>query len=310
VPARRLDGTALSAQIRRDLIPRVAAFTAARGRPPGLTVVLAGTRPESEIYVRNKIKAVTEAGCRADLVRLDEADSLTAALQAVDRLNRADDVDAILVQSPLPPGMGRGAEQRMFDAIHPAKDVDGFHPENVGRLVQKRPTLVACTPLGCIELLEREQIPLAGRSAVVLGRSDIVGKPMALLLMHRDATVTICHSRTQNVAAVARSADILVAAVGQPAFVTRDFVRPGATIIDVGINVLTAVADVDRIFGEKSAKRQTFDRKGSVLVGDVHPEAEEIAGAITPVPGGVGPLTIAMVLRNTITAAELRAGMV
>ena len=287
----------------------MAAFTAARGRPPGFTVVLAGSRPESEIYVRNKIKAVAEAGCRGDLIRLSESDSLTSALRAVDRLNRDDSVDAILVQSPLPPGMGRGAEQRIFDAIDPAKDVDGFHPENVGRLVQKRPTLVACTPLGCIELLEREKIPLAGKSAVIIGRSDIVGKPMALLLMHRDATVTICHSRTENLAAVARSADILVAAIGRPAFVTRDFVRPGATVVDVGINVLTSADDVDRVFGEASAKRQAFDRKGSVLVGDVHPEVEQVAGAITPVPGGVGPLTIAMVLRNTITAAELRAGM-
>ena len=287
----------------------MAAFTAARGRPPGFTVVLAGSRPESEIYVRNKIKAVAEAGCRGDLIRLSESDSVTTALQAVDRLNRDDAVDAILVQSPLPPGMGRGAEQRIFDAIDPAKDVDGFHPQNVGRLVQKRPTLVACTPLGCIELLEREKIPLAGKSAVVIGRSDIVGKPMALLLMHRDATVTICHSRTENLAAVARSAEILVAAIGRPAFVTRDFVRPGATVVDVGINVLTSADDVDRVFGVSSAKRQAFDRKGSVLVGDVHPEVEQVAGAITPVPGGVGPLTIAMVLRNTITAAELRAGM-
>jgi len=309
VPARRLDGSALSAHIRSELVPRVAAFTAARGRPPGFTVVLAGSRPESEIYVRNKIKAVAEAGCRGDLIRLSESDSLTSALQAVDRLNRDDAVDAILVQSPLPPGMGRGAEQRIFDAIDPAKDVDGFHPQNVGRLVQKRPTLVACTPLGCIELLEREKIPLAGKSAVIIGRSDIVGKPMALLLMHRDATVTICHSRTENLAAVARSADILVAAIGRPAFVTRDFVRPGATVVDVGINVLTSADDVDRVFGVSSAKRQAFDRKGSVLVGDVHPEVEQVAGAITPVPGGVGPLTIAMVLRNTITAAELRAGM-
>jgi methylenetetrahydrofolate dehydrogenase (NADP+)/methenyltetrahydrofolate cyclohydrolase len=202
--------------------------------------------------------------------------------------------------------MGADAEQRVFDAVDPRKDVDGFHPENVGRLVQKRPRLVACTPLGCIELLEREGIPLAGRHAVVIGRSDIVGKPMALLLLHRDATVTICHSRTRDLPRIAAEADVLVAAVGRPGFVTRAFVKPGATVIDVGINELTAEADVHRFFGEGSPKRQTFVNKGKVLIGDVHPEVAEVAGALTPVPGGIGPLTIAMVLRNTITAAELR----
>ena len=308
MPARRLDGVAVAAQIRAELVPRVTAFAAAHGRPPGLAVVLVGARPESEIYVRNKVKTVSEAGCHADLVRLDEAVSLDDALETVRRLNADDAIDAILVQSPLPPQMGPHAEQRVFDLIDPAKDVDGFHPENVGRLVQKRPTLVACTPLGCIELLEREKIPLAGRSAVVIGRSDIVGKPMALLLLHRDATVTICHSRTVDLPRVAASADVLVAAVGRPGFVTRDFVKPGATVVDVGINVLTREGDLYRFFGPDSPKRRTFAQKGSVLIGDVHPEVAAVAGALTPVPGGVGPLTIAMVLRNTITAAELRKG--
>jgi methylenetetrahydrofolate dehydrogenase (NADP+)/methenyltetrahydrofolate cyclohydrolase len=306
LPARRLDGVAVAAQIRSQLVPRVSAFTAAHGRPPGLAVVLAGARPDSEIYVRNKIKAVSEAGCRADLVRLDETASLEGALEAVRQLNADDTIDAILVQSPLPAQMGPGAEQRVCDLIDPAKDVDGFHPENVGRLVQKRPTLVACTPLGCIELLERERIPLAGRAAVVIGRSDIVGKPMALLLLHRDATVTICHSHTVDLRRVAASADVLVAALGRPGFVTPEFVKPGATVIDVGINVLTAEADVHHFFGPESPKRRTFSQKGRVLIGDVHPDVEAVAGALTPVPGGVGPLTIAMVLRNTITAAELR----
>jgi methylenetetrahydrofolate dehydrogenase (NADP+)/methenyltetrahydrofolate cyclohydrolase len=306
VAARRLDGAKVAAQIRAELVPRVAAFAAARGRPPGLAVVLAGQRPESEIYVRNKLKAVSDAGCRAELFRLDEHAALDDALATVARLNADPHVDAILVQSPLPEGMGRDAEQRVFDAVAPAKDVDGFHPENVGRLVQKRPTLVACTPLGCIELLEREAIPLAGKHAVVIGRSDIVGKPMALLLLHRDATVTICHSRTMDLRRIAASADVLVAAVGRPGFVTRDFVKPGATVIDVGINVLTTQADVDLFFAADSPKRRTFAQKGSVLIGDVHPEVEHVAGALTPVPGGVGPLTIAMVLRNTLTAAELR----
>jgi methylenetetrahydrofolate dehydrogenase (NADP+)/methenyltetrahydrofolate cyclohydrolase len=308
VAARRLDGAALAAHIRTELVPRVAAFAAARGRPPGLGVVLAGHRPESEIYVRNKLKRVADAGCRADLIRLDEGASLDEALATVARLNADEAIDAILVQSPLPAGMGASAEQRVFDAIDPAKDVDGFHPQNVGRLVQKRPTLVACTPLGCIELLEREQIPLAGRHAVVIGRSDIVGKPMALLLLHRDATVTICHSKTADLPRLAASADVLVAAVGRAGFVTRDFVKPGATVIDVGINVLTDERDVLRFFGADSPKRRSFAQKRSVLIGDVHPEVEAIAGALTPVPGGVGPLTVAMVLRNTITAAELRAG--
>jgi methylenetetrahydrofolate dehydrogenase (NADP+)/methenyltetrahydrofolate cyclohydrolase len=304
-----LDGAAWAARIRQELVPRAQQFAARHGRPPGLAVVLAGANPASEIYVRNKLKAVADAGCRAELFRLDETASLDEALATVARLNAADDVDAILVQSPLPRGMGADAEPQVFDAVDPAKDVDGFHPRNVGLLVQKRPALVACTPLGCAELLDREEIPLKGRHAVVIGRSDIVGKPMALLLLHRDATVTICHSRTERLAEVARSADVLVAAIGRPGFVTRDFVKPGATVIDVGINRLDQPADVHRFFADGSPRRRQFAAKGSVLIGDVHPEVAEIAGALTPVPGGVGPLTIAMVLRNTITAAELRASV-
>ena len=305
--ARKLDGVACAARLREDVAPRITAFQQRYGRPPGLAVVLAGQNPASEVYVRNKIKTVSEAGCRADLLRLDQSASADEALALVRKLNADDAVDAILVQSPLPDGMGRDAEQRIFDAVEPAKDVDGFHPHNVGLLVQKRPTLVACTPLGCIELLEREGIPIRGKTAVVIGRSDIVGKPMALLLLHRDATVTICHSRTVGLPELARTADILVAAIGRPGFVTRDFVKPGATVIDVGINSLTDRADVERIFPEGSRKRIQFSEKGSVLVGDVHPDVEAVAGAMTPVPGGVGPITVAMVLRNTVTAAELRA---
>ena len=298
---------ACAARIREDLAPRIAAFATRHGRPPGLGVVLAGQNPASEVYVRNKIKTVSAAGCRAELFRLDRSATLDEALALVGRLNADEAIDAILVQSPLPEGMGKDAEQRVFDAIDPAKDVDGFHPYNVGLLVQKRPALVACTPLGCIELLEREGIPLKGQHAVVIGRSDIVGKPMAMLLLHRDATVTICHSRTAGLPGIAKTADILVAAIGRPGFVTRDFIKPGATVVDVGINTLTNEADVNRIFPAGSRKRAAFAEKGSVLVGDVHPDADEIAGAVTPVPGGVGPLTVAMVLRNTVTAAELRA---
>lgn len=305
--ARRLDGVACATRIRQDVAPRIAAFQHRHGRPPGLGVVLAGRNPASEVYVRNKIKTVGESGCRAELFRLDQSASLVEALALVRKLNDDEAIDGILVQSPLPEGMGADAEQQVFDAIDPAKDVDGFHPFNVGLLVQTRPALVACTPLGCIELLEREGIPMRGQHAVVIGRSDIVGKPMAMLLLHRDATVTICHSRTVDLAAIARTADILVAAIGRPGFVTADFVKPGATVVDVGINTLTAAAEVERIFEAGSRKRAVFAEKGTVLVGDVHPGVEAVAGAITPVPGGVGPLTVAMVLRNTVTAAELRA---
>jgi methylenetetrahydrofolate dehydrogenase (NADP+)/methenyltetrahydrofolate cyclohydrolase len=294
--------------MRAEVQPRVAAFTTRHGRPPGLAVVLAGAHPASEIYVRNKIATVTEHGCRGELHRLPATASLAEALALVARLNADDSVDGILVQSPLPAGMGADAEQQVFDAVDPAKDVDGFHPTNVGLLVQKRQALVACTPLGCAELLDREEIPLRGRHAVVIGRSDIVGKPMALLLLHRDATVTICHSRTEDLPGICRTADVLVAAVGRPAFVTADFVKPGATVIDVGINRLTERALVERVFAGGSPKRRQFEQKGGVLVGDVHPDVEGVAGALTPVPGGVGPLTIAMVLRNTVTAAERRAG--
>ncbi len=280
--------------------------SSATAGPPGLGVVLAGENPASEIYVRNKIKTVAAAGCRAELFRLGADATLAEALALVATLNADGAIDGILVQSPLPAGMGADGEQRVSDAAAPAKDVDGCHPYNVGMLVQKRPTLVACTPLGCIELLERERVPLRGKHAVVIGRSDIIGKPMALLLMHRDATVTVCHSRTVDLAAVARTADVLVAAIGRPGFVTREFVKPGATVIDVGINTLTTQADVFRCFPEGSRMRARFAETGTVLVGDVHPEVEEVAGALTPVPGGVGPLTIAMVLRNTVTAAENR----
>jgi len=250
---------------------------------------------------------VSAAGCRAELFRLDRSATLDEALTLVGRLNADEAIDAILVQSPLPEGMGKDAEQRVFDAIDPAKDVDGFHPYNVGLLVQKRPALVACTPLGCIELLEREGIPLKGQHAVVIGRSDIVGKPMAMLLLQRDATVTICHSKTPDLPATAARGDILIAAIGRPAFVTRDFVKPGATVVDVGTTPISDRALIEKIFGKDSPRLETFAKRGSIVVGDVHPSAAEVAGALTPVPGGVGPLTIAMLLKNTIAAAEARA---
>ncbi len=214
--------------------------------------------------------------------------------------------DGILVQSPLPAAMGKGAQQRVFDAIDPDKDVDGFHPVNVGRLVQGRALLMPCTPSGVIEMLVRSQIPIGGAHAVVIGRSEIVGKPMAMLLLQRDATVTICHSKTANLPAVAATADILVAAIGRPGFVTPAFVKPGATVIDVGISPVTDAVVAARLFGDGSPRLADFTRRGSIVVGDVHPGVVDVAGALTPVPGGVGPLTIAMLLKNTVTAAQAR----
>jgi len=306
--ARLLDGTAIANQIRAELRPAVEAFTARTGRPPGLGIILVGENPASEIYVRGKLKSAGEAGLRADIERLPASASLPQLLDLVDRLNRSEVHDGILVQAPLPASMGEDAESRVFDAVSPEKDVDGFHPVNVGRLVQNRATLVACTPSGVIELLERSGITIAGARAVVIGRSNIVGKPMALLLLHRHATVTICHSRTVDLAKRAAEADILVAALGRPAFVTPDFVKPGATVVDVGINRLSTRASVERLFAAGSKRLDEFDRRGSITIGDVHPSVAGVAGALSPVPGGVGPLTVAMLLRNTLRAAEERAG--
>ncbi len=304
--AARLDGTAVARQIREELRASVEAFTARARRPPGLGIVLVGDDPASGIYVRSKITSGEKTGLRADLERLPATASLADLLGVVDRLNRSEAHDGIIVQSPLPDAMGPDAERCVFDAIDPAKDVDGFHPLNVGRLVQNRGGLTACTPTGVIELLERSKIKIAGARAVVIGRSDIVGKPMAMLLLHRHATVTICHSKTVDLPSVAVQADILVAAIGRGAFVRKAFVKPGATVIDVGTTRLTERAEVERIFAPGSSGRQTFERRGTVVVGDVHPEVAEVAGALSPVPGGVGPLTVALLLKNTLHAAEAR----
>ena len=301
--ARILDGQSVAAALRAAVLPAVQQFTARAGRPPGLGIVLVGEDPASEIYVRNKVRAGSESGIRVDLLRLPATASLGELLALVQRLNASPEHDGILVQSPLPAGMGRDASQHVFDAIDPAKDVDGFHPANVGRLVQGRARLAPCTPSGIIEMLDHYGIAIGGTRAVVLGRSDIVGKPMTMLLLRRDATVTVCHSKTPNLAAVAAEADILVAAIGRPGFVTADFVKPGATVIDVGINRVTDRAQAVDLFGPSSQKIADFDRRGSVIVGDVHPRVAEVAGALTPVPGGVGPLTIAMLLKNTVAAA-------
>jgi methylenetetrahydrofolate dehydrogenase (NADP+)/methenyltetrahydrofolate cyclohydrolase len=308
VTAKLLDGSGVAAQIRDEIRPRVAAFTERHGRKPGLGIVLVGDDPASHVYVRNKIRSGMDVGLHVDLEHMPATSSLDEVLAVVRRLNRSAHHDGILVQSPLPPALGDEAERVVFDTIAPEKDVDGLNPVNVGLLVQKRATLTACTPAGIVELLDRSGILLAGRRAVVIGRSDIVGKPMALMLLHRDATVTVCHSRTRDVPRVAAEADILVAAIGRAAFVTPEFVKPGAAVIDVGMNRVTDSALVTRLFPEGSKRREQFARNGSLLVGDVHPAVSEVAGALTPVPGGVGPLTIAILMQNTMAAAEARTG--
>jgi methylenetetrahydrofolate dehydrogenase (NADP+) / methenyltetrahydrofolate cyclohydrolase len=308
VSARLLDGTAIARAIREELRPRVAEFVRDAGRPPGLGLVLVGDDPASQVYVRNKLRAGLEAGFWVDHHHLPSSTTLDEIGLLVNRLNASEQHDAILVQSPLPDALGPGAIRQVFDLIAPAKDVDAFTPVNVGRLVQNRASLVSCTPAGIMELLDRSRIDPAGQRAVVVGRSDIVGKPMALLLMHRNATVSVCHSRTRDLPGICREADLLVAAIGRPGFVTRDFVKPGATVIDVGINRLSERGDVVAFFGSDSPRLDEFDRKGSVLIGDVHPAVADVAGAMTPVPGGVGPLTVAMLMKNTLTAALANAG--
>jgi methylenetetrahydrofolate dehydrogenase (NADP+)/methenyltetrahydrofolate cyclohydrolase len=297
MPARILDGAATARKVREELRPRVAAL-AARGVRPGLGVLLVGDDPASAVYVRSKTKAADDLGLRHETVRLPATASTSEVAAAVEAFNARPEIHGILVQTPLPPDVDTARVLRLVD---PAKDVDGFHPENVGLLVQKRPRFVACTPAGIMELLRREGIALSGRRAVVLGRSDIVGKPMALLLMHADATVTIAHSRTPDLAAVTREADVLVAAVGRAGLVRAEHVKPGAAVIDVGMNRVADAALAAELGPERG---EEFARKGYLLVGDVHaPSVRERAGALTPVPGGVGPLTIAMLMSNTVSAA-------
>ena len=306
--ARILDGTKIASDIRGEVAAEVRTMAAA-GVRPGLAVVLAGHNPASEIYVRGKVKACQEVGIYGEQHSPPETATTAELLALVEDLNRRDEIDGILVQLPLPPQMD---SKRILMAVDPAKDVDGFHPVNVGFLSTQRPGLVPCTPAGIIEILKRSQISLSGQQAVVLGRSDIVGKPVAMLLLNANATVTVCHSKTHNLPEVCRRADILIAAIGQAGMITRDFVKPGATVIDVGMNKVTDPAVFQRLFGGrlyKNAKREdAFRVKGSTLVGDVHPEVAEVAAALTPVPGGVGPLTIAMLMYNTVKAAKMRRG--
>jgi len=302
-----LDGNRIRDEIKNECRPRVEKLAALK-RPPGLAVVLVGHDPASEIYVRNKVKTTHELGIYSETLTPSATITTEELLAVVNELNRRPDIDGILVQMPLPKQID---SKRVLLAVSPDKDVDGFHPCNVGNLATGRPGPRSCTPAGIIEMLQRYQIPISGKRAVVIGRSDIVGKPMALMLLHQNATITICHSKTPDLPAVCREADILVAAIGRAAMVTAGYIRPGATVIDVGMNRLDNRAAVERIFpaGRPGAaeKLASFDRKGTLLLGDVHPlDAAEKAGAYTPVPGGVGPLTIAMLMVNTIESAERR----
>lgn len=304
MPATILDGNKIAAEIRAEVADEVKQL-AATGLRPGLAVVLVGHNPASEIYVRNKVKASEQIGIYSEKHTPLESVTTDELLALVEDLNRRDEIDGILVQLPLPPQMD---SKRVLLAVSPAKDVDGFHPVNVGNLSTQRPGLVPCTPAGVLEILKRSHIPITGAEAVVVGRSDIVGKPVAMLLLNGNATVTVCHSKTRDLPAVCRRADILVAAIGKAGMITPEYVRPGATVIDVGINRVSDPEEFRQFFGGDTKREQDFAAKGSTLVGDVHPKVAEVAGAITPVPGGVGPLTIAMLMSNTVKAAKLRRG--
>jgi methylenetetrahydrofolate dehydrogenase (NADP+)/methenyltetrahydrofolate cyclohydrolase len=292
-----LHGMAVQHEILSRLMPRILKL----GRPPGLAVVLVGHDPASEIYVRAKIKACAELGIFSEKLTPPETATTEELVALVEGLNGRSDIDGILVQMPLPKHVDA---RRVLETVAADKDADGFHPMNVGYLVAGRPAPRSCTPAGIIELLKHYRIPMTGRHAVVLGRSDIVGKPMALMLLQENATVTICHSRTVNLPQMCRQADILVAAIGRPAFVTADFIQPGATVVDVGINRITDLQEAARL-----GRSEEFAAKGRAVVGDVNPlDVARVAGAYTPVPGGVGPLTIAMLMSNTVELAERHQG--
>jgi len=300
-----LDGAAIAAAIKQEVAQEVTKL-ASRGIRPGLAAVLVGNVAASQIYVRSKVQSCADLGIYSDLITPPATVTTEEMLALVEQLNARDEIDGILIQLPLPAQVDTKA---LLDAIDPAKDVDGFHPVNAGRLQAGRPALAPCTPAGIIEILKRSGIPISGQHAVVVGRSDIVGKPAAMLLLHQNATVTICHSKTRNLAEITRQADILVAAIGRPGFITPEMVKPGATLIDVGINRITDRAEFERFFAGNAKREASFAKRGSTLVGDVHPQAFEVAGAYTPVPGGVGPLTIAMLMANTVRAAKMRRGL-
>ena len=300
-----LDGAAIAAAIKHEVADEVKQL-AAQGIRPGLAAVLVGHVPASEIYVRSKAQTCAELGLFSELIEPPDTVTTEDMLDLVNALNRRDDIDGILIQLPLPAQVDA---KFLLDSVLPEKDVDGFHPVNAGRLQAGRPALAPCTPAGIVQILKRSNIPIAGQHAVVVGRSDIVGKPVAMLLLHENATVTICHSKTRNLGEVTRQADILVAAIGRPGFIIPEMVSPGATIIDVGINRISDPAEFARYFAGDAKREAAFAKKGSTIVGDVHPRAFELAGAYTPVPGGVGLLTVAMLMSNTVRAAKLRRGL-
>src|SRR5271170_7643732 len=303
--ARILDGTKIANEIKAEVAVDVAAL-AAQGIRPGLAAVLVGNVPASQIYVRSKVKTCAELGLFSELITPPETVTTEEMLALVASLNAREDIDGILIQLPLPPQVHA---KTLLEAVAPDKDVDGFHPVNVGRLQSGQPALSPCTPAGIMEILRRSQLPVAGKNAVIIGRSDIVGKPAAMMLLNASATVTVCHSKTADLPKFTRAADILVAAIGRPGFVTAEMVKPGATLIDVGINRIADPAEVEEFFPNDSERAATFAKRGSVVVGDIHPAAFASAGAYTPVPGGVGALTIAMLMQNTVTAAKLRRGI-
>jgi len=303
--ARIIDGTKIASEIRAEVAAEARDMAASAMRP-GLAVVLVGHHPASAVYVRGKVKACEEVGIYSETHTPPETISTEELRALIADLNRREEIDGILVQLPLPPQVD---SKQVLMTVDPDKDIDGFHPMNVGFLATGRPGLVPCTPAGIMEILERSHIPIGGQEAVVVGRSDIVGKPTAMLLTNRNATVTICHSKTRDLPGVCRRADILVAAIGRAGMISRDFVKAGAVVVDVGMNTVTDQTEFDRLFRGDSKRREIFQTKGSTLVGDVHPEVAEVAGWLTPVPGGVGPLTIAMLMANTVKAAKTRRGV-
>lgn len=303
-----LDGRVVANEIKREVAAEVRRMKDEQGIAPRLAAVLVGDDPASAVYVRNKVRACDEVGIASEQIALAASTSTEELLSVVHDLNRNDGVDGILVQLPLPKQIDDAA---IIESIDPTKDVDAFHPTNVGLLAMGRPRFVPCTPAGIIELLDRNRIEIAGANACVVGRSQIVGRPVASLLLQRHATVTICHSRTRDLPSVTRQADILIAAMGRPAFIRGEFIKPGATVIDVGMNQLRDASEVSALFGAEAERRlEAIQKHGYTLIGDVHPaEADSVAGRRTPVPGGVGLLTVAMLMKNTLQAARWRRGL-
>ncbi len=302
---RMLNGKKVAEQIKAEVAEELRELKR-QDLVPGLAAVLVGDNPASHLYVRNKTRTCENLGMHSEKIELPDSATTEKLLGAIDRLNQAEHIDGILVQLPLPPQID---EEAVLSAVRPDKDVDGFHPVNVAKLWAGNTTLAPCTPLGIVEMLEREGVTLKGAEAVVAGRSDIVGKPTALLLLHRHATVTLCHSRTVDLPGVCRRADVLIVAIGRPALVTGNYIKEGAVVVDVGINRIENRQEVIRLFGEESDRLEQLERKGYTLVGDVHPrDPLGLASAVTPVPGGVGPLTIAHLMKNTLLACRLRRG--